>query len=116
MDEEALEPRIEPVRIAEPSQVPPGDHQRILQGILGPIDVAEDPLGDGKEAVASNADQVDERRPIPALRRLDEIAIHRVCPFGTRWWCPPTLLVGSAGRAFKVHAYNPPISSKSGGW
>ena len=64
-----MEPGVESVRIAEVRQVTPGDHQRILQGILGPIDVAEDPLGDRKESVLPSADQVDDtppdRRPVP---------------------------------------------------
>ena len=76
VDEEALEPRIEAVRIAEAPKVTPGDHQRVLEGILGPIDVAEDPLGGREEAVLASADQVDVRRPIPVPCRLDEIAVH----------------------------------------
>ena len=76
VDEEAVEPRIEPVRIAEAPQVTPGDHQRVLEGILGPIDVAQDPLGDREEPVGPSADQVDIRLPIPVLCRLDEVAIH----------------------------------------
>ena len=76
VDEEALEPRIEAVRIAEAPKVTPGDHQRVLQGILGPIDVAEDPLGGRKEPVLPSDDQVDICRPIPVLCRLDEIAVH----------------------------------------
>ena len=76
VDEKALEPRIEAVRIAEASKVTPGDHQRVLEGILGPIDVAEDPLSGREEMVLANADQVDVRRPIPVLCRLDEIAVH----------------------------------------
>jgi hypothetical protein len=71
-----LEPRIEAVRIAETSQVTPGDHQRVLEGILGPIDVAEDPLGGREESVLANGDQVDVRVPIPVPCRLDEIAVH----------------------------------------
>ena len=43
--EHAMDPEVEPVRIAEVPQVTPGDHQRILQGILGPVDVVEDPIG-----------------------------------------------------------------------
>ena len=85
VDEEALYPRVEPVRIAESSKVTPGDHQRILEGILGPIDVAEDPLRDREEAVAAWTDQVDIRLPVSTLRRDDEIPIHReplVAPCG----------------------------------
>jgi hypothetical protein len=78
--EEAMDPRVEPVRIAEARKVTPGDHQRILQGIFGPIDVAEDPMRDREESVASRADQVDECRLVATLRRLDEVAIHRHHP------------------------------------
>ena len=108
IDHQPLEPRIEPVRIAEPTQVTPGDHQRVLQGILGPIDVTEDPLGDRKEPVASNADQVDVCVPIPVSRCLDEIPIHRTRLSGTRRGCLPTLLVGSMSHPFNLRAYNPP--------
>ena len=52
VDQELLEPRVEPVRIAERPQVTPGDHQRILEGILGPVDVAEDPLCDREQPIA----------------------------------------------------------------
>ena len=76
VDEEALEPGIEPIRIAEAAKVTPGDHQRVLQGVLGPIDVTEDPLGDREETVGSDADQVDIRVPIPALCRPHEIVVH----------------------------------------
>jgi hypothetical protein len=70
IDEEALKPGVESVRIAEAPQVTPSDHQRVLQGILGAIDIPQDPMGDREETVAPNADQVDKRLPIPALRRL----------------------------------------------
>ena len=74
--EEAVDPGIEPVRIAEARQVTPGDHQRVLQGILGPVDISEDPVRDREQAAATKADQVDERRLVASLCRLDEIAIH----------------------------------------
>ena len=79
VDEEALQPGVESVRIAEAPQVAPGDHQCVLQGILGPIDIPQDPMRDRVEPVAPNADQVDKRLPIPALRRLHEISIHGAC-------------------------------------
>ena len=85
-----MEPGVESVRIAEPGQVTPGDHQRFLHGILGPIDVAEDPLGERVEAVATDADQVGVRLPVTVPCRLDEIAIHRLRILGGAQWgrCP----------------------------
>jgi len=79
-DDEAMEPRVESVRIAEAPQVTPCDHQRFLQGILGPIGVAEDPLRERVEAVATNADQVGVGLPVTVPCRLDEIAIHGSVP------------------------------------
>jgi hypothetical protein len=76
--EKPMDPRVEPVRIAEARQVTPGDHQRFLQGILGPVDVTQDPMGDGEEAATVQTDQVDECRLIASLGRHDEIAIHRL--------------------------------------
>jgi hypothetical protein len=78
--EESMDPGVEAVRIAEVRQVPPGDHQRVLQGILGPIDIPEDPICDREETVTATLDQVDERRLISSLGRLDEVAIHRMLP------------------------------------
>ena len=75
-DDEAMEPRVESVRIAEPGQVTPGDHQRFLQSVLGPIDVAEDPLRERVEAIATRADQVGIGLPVTAACCLDENAIH----------------------------------------
>ena len=77
-----MEPGVEAVRIAESGQVTPGDHQRFLHGILGPIDVAEDPVGEREEAVATNADQVGICLPVPLPCGLDEISVHRLLP---RW-------------------------------
>ena len=74
--EQPLGPRVESVRIAEVGQVTPGDHQRVLHGILGPIDVAEDPVGDREQPVAARADQVDECRLVAPLRSFDELAVH----------------------------------------
>ena len=49
-----MDPRVEPVRIAEAREVTPGDHQRVLQSVLGPVDVAEDALRDREEPVAAH--------------------------------------------------------------
>src|SRR4029079_5531290 len=51
IDEETLQPGVEAVRIAEARQFTPGDHQRLLHGILGPSDIPEDPLRDRHQPV-----------------------------------------------------------------
>ena len=71
-----MDPGVEPVRIAEPRQLTPGDHQRLLHGVLGPVDVPEDALGDGVEPIAPRPGQDGECLPVPALGELDEIAVH----------------------------------------
>jgi hypothetical protein len=75
--EHALEPEVEPVRIAEVRQVTPGDHQRVLQGVLGPIDIPENPSGDREQAIDTCADQVHEGDLVAAPRRDHELSIHR---------------------------------------
>ena len=77
--DDTVHPRVEAVRIAERPEVTPGDHQRILQSVLGPIDVAEDPVCEREVLVAGRADEVDECRLVAALCRLDEgsVPIHR---------------------------------------
>ena len=79
-DDETVQPRVEPVRIAECGQIAPGDHQCFLHRILGPVDIAEDPLREREEPVTTRADQVGVCLPIPVLGRLDEIAIHGPIP------------------------------------
>ena len=85
-DEESHRPGVEPIRIAEPRQLTPGDHQRLLHGVLGSVDVAEDPLGDREQPVASRAGQDGEGVSITSLRLLHEIAIHPSDPSdGAQW-------------------------------
>ena len=74
--EDAMDPGVESVRIAEVRQVTPGDHQRVLQGILGPIDFPKNPMSDREPRVATGAHQVDERRLVAIPRGLDELPIH----------------------------------------
>ncbi len=74
--EQAVDPWVEPVRIAEARKVTPGDHQRVLQGIFGPIDIPEDPVRDREQSVTAKLDEVDECRLVTLPRCLDEVAIH----------------------------------------
>jgi hypothetical protein len=75
--EHAVDPGVESIRIAEARKATPGDHQRVLQGIVGSIDIPEDPMRDREEPITTRMDQVHEGILVTTLRRLDEIAIHR---------------------------------------
>ena len=101
VDEEALEPRIEAVRIAESPQVTPGDHQRVLEGILGPIDVAQDPLGDREQPVAAGRGSGRHTPPDPRLAPPRRDRDPRILPLGgAHRGRRPTLLVVSLGATF----------------
>ena len=78
--EHLVQPGIEPVRIAEARKVTPGDHQRVLQCILGPVDIPEDPVCQREQPIAAGPNQVDEGRLVASLRRLDEVAVHAHLP------------------------------------
>ena len=75
-DDQAVEPGVESIRIAEVGQVAPGDDEGVLQGILGSIDVTQDPLGKDEETTEARLDQLGIRLAVPVPRRLDQIAIH----------------------------------------
>ena len=92
VDEQALEPGVEAVRIAEAGQLSPGDHQRLLHGVLGPSDIPEDPLGDRHEPVTVRPGQDGKGLPVPSLCLLDEIAIQQIVLCGVHRGRRPTLL------------------------
>ena len=77
-----MQPGVEPVRIAEPPQLAPGDHQCLLRGVLGPINVSKDPLRDREEPVDVCACQEGECLPVATLSELHEVPIHRHHPRG----------------------------------
>jgi hypothetical protein len=76
VDQCPVEPDPESVRIAEAGKLTPGDHQRLLHRVLGPIVVAKDPARDPEEPIAVRAGEDGEGLPVPTLRGLDEIVFH----------------------------------------
>ena len=78
VDEEPTEPRLEPIRIAQSGQLSPCMDERLLDGVLGSLPVAQDEAGDGKEAVAGGHREGLEGLVIAALRRFHDIALHRL--------------------------------------
>ena len=74
----SAEPSFAPVRIAERRQFAPGDHQRLLHGALGSVEVPEDPLRDREQPVAVRAGEDAEGLAVSVLRLPDEVAFERL--------------------------------------
>ena len=48
-DDDAVVSGLEPVGVAQPRQLVPDGHERLLQGVLGETVVAQDPVRDGEQ-------------------------------------------------------------------
>ena len=51
VDDEPMEPGLEPLGVAQRRQVPPGAEQRLLRGILRTVAITKDPVGEGVAAI-----------------------------------------------------------------
>ncbi len=71
-----MDPRFELVRIPEPRQSPPGEHEGVLQRVLGETRVAQDAVGNRVERVTDLVHQDGERFAISRAGPLDEVSIH----------------------------------------
>ena len=99
-------PGVEAVRIADAPQVAPGDHQCVLQGILSPIDVAEDPLGDpNSRSLRMRTRSAYASRSPPCAASIRSRSTRLSLLAGTQRGRRPTLLVVSA--ACNVHSSIP---------
>jgi len=76
VDQEAMQPRVEPFGIAERAQVAPGSDQGILDGVLRGIPVAKDPPRDRVQAVVCGARENIECLVVAPLCAFDEIGRH----------------------------------------
>ena len=76
VDEDAMDPRFEAVGFPQVRDPAPGEHESVLQRVLGETGVAQDPLGDRVEAVADLVHQDGEGLSVPVAGLLDEVSIH----------------------------------------
>ena len=79
---ESVEPGPEPVRVAQPGQVPPGSDHRILDGVARELRVPEDEPGSRIQAREGGVHERDEGVMIASLRSLDESSLVHGHPFG----------------------------------
>src|SRR4051794_27936736 len=84
VDEQPVQPGLEPVRIPQAGQVAPRVEQRPLRGVLGQVRVTQDPTRDRMELVAETSDQRVERLFVAVHRPLDELPLHHF-----PWSTPP---------------------------
>ena len=75
-DQDPRRPGLEPVGLAQARQFAPRDDERPLDGVVGEIDVAEDPSRDPEQAVPMRPDQDREGVLVTALGQLHEVVIH----------------------------------------
>ena len=46
-----MEPGVEALDLAKPRELAPGRDEGLLHGVLGPMDIAQDPMRDGEEPI-----------------------------------------------------------------
>lgn len=71
-----MEPRLEPMRIAELRQIAPGNQKGLLHGVLRTLDVPQDPVRQRIAAIALEVDERAERGVIAGARPLDQPHLH----------------------------------------
>ena len=71
-----MDPRLEVLRLPQVRDPAPGEHESVLQRVLGQTRVAQDPVSDGVERIADLVHQDGERLAITPTGLLDEVSIH----------------------------------------
>ena len=90
-------------RLAQLRKVTPDGEQRLLRRVLGEIDVAQDPLRHGMEAVADGDGEARERLRVTALRPDHEVGIH-VSPSQGRSMLPHHLRAARSAKRLNLRA------------
>ena len=82
VDDEAVQPSVEAVDVAEHRQVAPCAQQGLLRGVLGTVRVAQDPVGKGVAAIGGRRHQGCECVLVALPGPLDELGLHWSAPAG----------------------------------
>ena len=71
-----MQPRRETLRIAEPREFAPSEEECLLDGILGTLDIAKDPIRDSVAQVAIQVDQFGEGDVVAITSPFDQPRPH----------------------------------------
>jgi hypothetical protein len=77
VNEQATNPGLEAIRVAQCRELPPDSDERALEGVFSKIAIAQDPRGQRVQSVAGRVDQRRESFAITASCAFDEIS-HRL--------------------------------------
>ena len=102
VDEEAPQPGVEAIDIPELRQLPPGEDERLLDGVFREPEIAQDPIRNREESIASGARQAGKGVLISGSRSLDEGNLHPRLPSAMRPTWTPT--VDEPGQAQMVRS------------
>jgi hypothetical protein len=76
VNEDSVDPGLEAVRLPQVRESAPGDDEGVLQRVLSPTAITQDPERDGEEDVTDLVYQDGECLPIAPTGLLDEVSIH----------------------------------------
>ena len=84
VDEDPMEPRLEPIGVAQGRELPPHLDEGHLDRVFGEVDVAQDPVRDEDAAVADRTNQGAEGLLVALLRSIHEGPKHPLPPCSWR--------------------------------
>src|SRR5439155_19899458 len=73
---QAPQPRVEAIDVTERWQLSPCEDERLLDGVFREPEIAQDPIRDREESIASPTCEARERFLISGSRSLDEGNLH----------------------------------------
>jgi hypothetical protein len=80
VDENPMEPRLEPIEVAKGGELAPHLDEGHLDRVLGEVGVAQDPVRDEDAAVANRTNQGAEGLLVTLTRSIDECPEHLLPP------------------------------------
>jgi hypothetical protein len=75
--QEPIQPHFETLRVPSSGYLSPGKQERLLDGVLRPIDIAQDAICDPVAPVAIKVDELGERIFVAVTRALDQRCPHQ---------------------------------------
>jgi 4-hydroxy-2-oxoheptanedioate aldolase len=106
-----MEPWAEAFRIAQPREFSPREEECLLDGVLGPLGIAQDPIGDGVAEVAVQVDELREGDVVTLSRPFDQPRPHGRFSSGARSDASPTTDGRTDGKVQCQARSNGPVAS-----